>query len=77
MIQLGWFLGRLRDSLLKTGLLLTKIVIKALAKNVLILLGLTAASSILGSVSAPLIISNEEMEYIMRIVKSLECSGLL
>ena len=77
MIQLGWFLGRLRDSLLKTGLSLAKIVIKAFAKNVLILLGLTAASSILGSVSTPLIISNEEMEYIMRIVKSLEYSGLL
>ena len=77
MIQLGWFLGRLCDSLLKAGLSLTKIVIKALVKNVLILLGLTAASSILGSVSTPLIISNEEMEYIMRIVKSLEYSDLL
>ena len=77
MIQLGWFLGRLCDSLLKAGLSLTKIVIKALVKNVLILLGLTAASSILGSVSTPLIISNEEMEYIMKIVKSLEYPGLL
>ena len=76
-MQLGWFLGRLCDSLLKTGLSLTKIVIKALAKNILILLGLITSSSILGSVSTPLIISNEEMEYIMRIVKSLEYSDLL
>ena len=51
MIQLGWFLGRLCDSLLKTGLSLTKIVIKAWSKNILILLGLITASLILGSVS--------------------------
>ena len=45
MIQLGGFLGRLLGPLLKTGLPLTKNVIKPLAKSVLILLGLTAAES--------------------------------
>ena len=43
MIQSGEFLGRLLSPLLKTGLSLTKNVIKPLAKSVLILLGLTAA----------------------------------
>ena len=45
MVQSGWFLGRFLGPLLKTGLLLIKNVIKPLAKNVLILLGLTAAAS--------------------------------
>ena len=45
MIQLGGCLGRLLGPLLKTGLPLIKNVIKALAKIVLILLGLTAAAS--------------------------------
>ena len=45
MIQSGGFLGRLLGSLLKTGLLLIKSVIKPLAKSVLIPLGLTAAAS--------------------------------
>ena len=45
MIQLGGFLGRLLGPLLKTGLPLTKNVIKPLAKSVLIPLGLTAASA--------------------------------
>ena len=44
MIQSGGFLGRLLRPLLKTGLPLIKTVIKPLAKSVLILLGLTAAS---------------------------------
>ena len=72
-------------------------MIKALAKSVLILLGLTAAASaadagihkkILGSGhnrpsssashnTTALIISNDEMEDIIKIVKSLEDSGLL
>ena len=68
-----------------------KNVIKPLAKCVLIPLGLTAAASaadagihkkILGSrqnnpSSVTLIISNNEMEDIIKIVKSLEDSGLL
>ena len=44
MIQSGGFLGRPLGPLLKTELPLTKSVIKPLAKNVLIPLGLTAAA---------------------------------
>ena len=44
MIQSGGFLDRLFGPLLKTGSSLIKKVIKALAKSVLITLGLTAAS---------------------------------
>ena len=87
MIQSGGFLGRLFGPLLKTGLPLIKNVIKPLAKSVLIPLGLTAAASaadagihkkILGSGNTTtLIISNNEMEDIIKIVKSLEDSGLL
>ena len=86
MIQSGGFLGRLLGSLLKTGLSLIENVTKPLAKSVLIPLGLTAAASAadsgihkknLGSGETTLIISNNEMKYIIRIVKSLEDSGLL
>ena len=89
MIQSGGFRGRLLDPLLKTGLPLIKNVIKPLAKSALIPLGLTAAESaadagmhkkILGSGhnnTTTLIISNNEMEDIIKIVKSLEDSGLL
>ena len=45
MIQSGEFLGRLVGPLLKAGLPLIKNVIKALAKSVLIPLGLTAATA--------------------------------
>ena len=88
MIQSGGFLGRLLGSLLKTGLPLIKSVIKSLAKSVLLPLGLTAAASaadagihkkILGSGhnNATLIISNDEMDDILKIVKSLEDSAVL
>ena len=93
MIQSGGFLGRLLGPLLKTGLPLMKNVIKPWAKSVLIPLGLTAAASAadagiykkdLGSGNHPshnnntiLIISNDEMKDIIKIVKSLEDSGLL
>ena len=88
MIQSGRFLGKLLGSLLKTGLPLMKSVIKPLAKSVLIPLGLTAAASaadagihkkILGSGrnNTTLIMSNGEMDDILKIVKSLENSGLL
>ena len=87
MIQSGGFLGRLLGPWLKTGLPLISNVIKSLAKSVLIPLGLTAASSsadagihekILGSGNmTTLIISNDEIEDIIKIVKSLEDSGLL
>ena len=45
MIQSEGFLGRLVGPLLKTELSLIKNVIKPLAKNILISLGLTAAAS--------------------------------
>ena len=87
MIQSGGFLGRLLGPLLKTGLPLIKNVIKPLAKSVLIPLGLTAAASaadarihkkLLASGNmTTLIISNDEIEDIIKIVKSLEDSGLL
>ena len=87
MIQSGGFLGRLLGPLLKTGLPLIKNVIKPLAKSVLIPLGLTAAASaadagihkkILGSGNnITLIISNDEINDIIKIVKSLDDSGLL
>ena len=88
MIQSGGFLGKLLGPLLKTGLPLIKSVIKPLAKSVLVPLGLTAAASaadagihkkILGSGhnDTTLIISNDEMDDILKIVKSLEDSGVL
>ena len=83
MIQ---FLGRFLGLLLKTGLPLMKSVIQSLAKSILIPLGLTAAASaadagihkkkILGSGhNTTLIISNDEMKDISKIVKSLEGFG--
>ena len=45
MIKSGGLLGRFFGSLLKSALLLTKNVIKPLAKSVLISLGLTTAAS--------------------------------
>ena len=87
MIQLGGFLGKLLGPLLKTGLPLISNVIKPLAKSVLIPLGLTAAATaaadagmhkkILGSGNTTLIISNKDIEDLIKIVKSLEVSGLL
>ena len=89
MIQSEGFLGRLLGPLLKTGLPLMKSVIKSLAKNVLIPLGLIAAASaadagihkkFLGSGNnnnTTLIISNDEMDDILKIVKSFENSGVL
>ena len=87
MIQSGGFLGRLLSPLLKTGLPLIKNVIKPLAKSVLIPLGLTAAASAADAAihkknlrsgnTTALIISNNEIEDIIKIVKSLGDSGLL
>ena len=85
MVQLGGFAGRLLGPLLKTGLPLMKNVITPLAKSVLIALGLTAAASaaevgihkkILGSGNTILIMSHDEMKDIIKMVKSLEDSGL-
>ena len=89
MIQSGELLGKISGPLLRTGLPLMKSVIKPLVKNVLVPLGLTAAASaadagihkrILGSGhnnNATLIISNDEMDDILKIVKSLEDFGVL
>ena len=86
IIQSGGFLGRLLGPLLKTGLPLIKNVIKPLAKSVSIPLGLTTAASaadagiqkkILGSGTTTLIISNEEMNDILKIVQALEDSNIL
>ena len=88
-IQSGRFLGRLLGPLLRTGLPLMKSVIKPLAKSILVTLGLTAEASaadagihkkILGfghNNNITLIISNDEMDDILEIVKSLEDSGVL
>ena len=89
MIQSGGFLGKILGPLLKTGLPLIKSVIKPLVKSVLIPLGLTTAASaadagihkkIVGSGNnnnTTLIISNDEIDDILKIVKSLEDSGVL
>ena len=82
MIQSGRFLGNLLDKL--AGQLMK--VAMPLAKNVLAPLGLSAAMSeidgsikkkMLGSGATTLIISNDEMDDILKIVKSLENSGVL
>ena len=82
MIQSGGFLGNLLGKL--AGPLMK--VAMPLAKNVLAPLGLSAAMSaidgsikkkMLGSGAATLIISNDEMGDILKIVKSLEDSGIL
>ena len=71
---------------MRAGLPLMKSALFPLAKSVLIPLGLSAGKSaadaviqkkVYGSGTTALIISNEEMEDIMKIVKSLEESGLL
>ena len=89
MLKIGQsrgFLGRLFKALLKTRLPLIGNVFKPLAKIVLIPLGLTAAESAMdaailknmfGSGTTTLMIFNEEMNDIMKIIKSLEESGLL
>ena len=86
IIQSGGFSGKLLGPLLKTGLPLIKNVIKPLAKSVLITLGLTAAASaadagihkkILGSGNTTLIISNEEINDVIKIVQALEDSNIL
>ena len=86
MGESGGFLRRFLGSLLKAGLILIRNVLKPLSKSVSMPLGLTAAASakdeaihkkMFGSSTTTLIISNEEMNDIMKIIKSLEQSGLL
>ena len=80
-MQSGGFLGNLLSKL--AGPLMKEAM--PLAKNVLAPLGLTAAMSsidgsikkkMLGAGTATLIISNDEMNDIIKIVKSLENSGV-
>ena len=82
MIQSGGFLGNLLGKLAGPSMK----VAMPLAKNVLAPLGLSAAMSaidrsikkkMLGSGATTLIISNDEMDDILKLVKSLENSGLL
>ena len=82
MMQSGGFLGNLSGKL--AGPLMK--VAMPLAKNVLVPLRLTAAMSaidgiikkkMLGSGAITLTISNDEMDAILKIVKSLENSGVL
>ena len=76
IIQSGEFLGRLLDPLLKTGLPLIKNAVKPLAKSVLIpAADARTQRKILGSGSMTLIISNEEMNDIMKIAQALEDSN--
>ena len=84
--QLGGFLGRLLRPLLKTGLHLIGNVFNPLAKSVSIPVGLTAAVSatysaihkkMFGFGNATLIIHNEEINDIMKLVKLLEEGSLL
>ena len=81
MIQSGGFLGNLG----KLAVPLMKVAV-SLAKNVLAPLGIYAAMSaidgsikikMLGLGTTTLIISNDEMNDILKIIKSLENSGLL
>ena len=80
------FLGIFLGQLIKSGLLSIGNILKPLAKSVLIPLGLTATASAIdtaiykkmfGQSTTTLIISNEEMNDIMKIVMSIEESGLL
>ena len=86
IIQSGGFLGKLLGPFLKTELPLTKNVNKPLAKSVLLPLELTVAASaadagihekILGSGNTTLIIANEEMNDIIKIVQALEDFNVL
>ena len=83
MIQSGGFLGRLLGPFLRTGLPLMKSVIKPLDKSVLVPLGLTAAASAAdagvhkkilesGHNNTTLIISNDEMDDILKILDLLK-----
>ena len=84
--QWGEFFGRLLKPLLKTGLPLRKNVLKSFAKRILTLLRLTATVSAIAAAihkkmfgygTRILIISNKEINDIIKIIHSLEESGLL
>ena len=86
IIQLSRFLGRLLGPLLQTGLPLMKNVPKLIAKSVLIQLGLTTTTlaadvvilkKLISARTIAVIISNEEMGDVMKIIKFPEESRLL
>ena len=83
MLQLGGFLSKLFGSLIRTGLSLIANVLKSLTKCVLAPLELTAAASatdtiiqkkMFGFITTTLIFTNEKLNDIMKIIKSLEQS---
>ena len=74
IVQPGGFLGRFLGPLLKTGLPLMKNVLKPLAASET---DVAFQKKIYGSRITTLITSSKEMKDIMKIVKSLEESGLL
>ena len=71
MIQSGGFLGKSLDPLLKTGLPLIKNVITPAADAA------THKKTLGSGNNTTLIISNKDMDDLIKIVKSLEDSGLL
>ena len=85
--QSGGLLGRIREPLLKMKFPLIETVLKPLAKSVFIPLGLTAAAEAVTypaiykktfhSGTTTSIVSNEELNDIIKMVKSLEESGFL
>ena len=86
IIQLSRFLGRLLGPLLQTGLPLMKNVPKPIAKSVLIQLGLTTTTlaadvvilkKLISARTIAVIISNEEMGDVMKIIKFPEESRSL
>ena len=77
MIQSGGFLGKLLGPLLRNGLPLMKSVIKPLAKGVLVPLGRTAAALAADAGIHKKMDEMDEMDDILKIVKSLEDSGVL
>ena len=82
ILKSGEFLGGILGQLLKIGVHLIGNVFKLLAKSVLISIVASATDAaihkkIVGSAFTTLIISNEEMNDFMKIVKFLEESELL
>ena len=84
--QSGGFLGKLLKPLMKTGFPFMKNELTPLAKSVIVPLGLTASASatyaafqkkIFESGMTKLLISNDKMEDVMKIIKSLDESGIL
>ena len=84
-IQEGRFLKTFFRPLITTGLSLMKNVLTKLAKSVLIPLELTAAASVIDAAiqkkifgsETTIAFSNEELNHIMKILKSLGDAGLL